>query len=293
MDGSLPGRVPPDENDADRLRGVLAYDALSVDLVSAFSGDRPLAKEEDAQIAALRAGKGNQFYPALLYAMTHQYFAPSAAESLWNEIVRHKYEMSEALGRNVQVVVATLDYISNLTGAVRRPTVVAEAQMAEIVSHSMRDGLTGLFNHTSCFEILDLELRLYARHGTVVSLIVIDVDDFKVVNDRYGHQEGDRALVALAESIRKGTRDADICCRYGGEEFAVILPMTTVREAGAVAERVSAHARGVNAGGRTLTISAGVASCDEDSDTARALVAKADAALYEAKSRGKDCVVVA
>jgi diguanylate cyclase (GGDEF)-like protein len=225
--------------------------------------------------------------------MTHQYFAPSAAESIWNEVIHHKHEMSKALGRNVQVVVATLDYMANLIGAVRLPTVVAEAQMAEIVSHSMRDGLTGMYNHTSCFEILDLELRLYARHGTVVSLIAIDIDDFKIVNDLHGHQEGDRALVALADSIRKGTRDADICCRYGGEEFAVILPMTNVREAGAVAGRVSTHARKVCAGGRMLTISAGVAACDEKSDTTRALVGKADVALYEAKRRGKNCVVVA
>ena len=293
MVGRPPERMPPDESDADRLRGVLAHDALSVDLVSAFSGDRPLTEEENARIDALRACRGDEFYPALLYAMTHQYFAPSAAEGLWNEVVRHKYEMSQALGRNVQVVVATLDYMANLMEAVHLPTVVAETQMAEIVSHSMHDGLTGLFNHTSLFEILDMELRIYARHGTVVSLIVADIDDFKIVNDRHGHQEGDRALVGLANAIRDGTRDADICCRYGGEEFAVILPMTNAREAAGVAERVRAGASEVRVGGNTLSISAGVASCDESSDTARALVAKADAALYEAKRRGKNCVVVA
>jgi two-component system cell cycle response regulator len=186
-----------------------------------------------------------------------------------------------------------LDYLANLKGGVELPTVVAESQMADIVSHSMRDGLTGLYNHTSCFEILDLELRIYARHGTVVSLIVADIDDFKYVNDRYGHQEGDRALVALANALREGTRDADICCRYGGEEFAVILPLTNAREAGRVAERVSLCASEVRAGDGRPTISEGVACCDDVADTARAVVRKADSALYEAKKRGKNCIVVA
>jgi hypothetical protein len=82
MDGSLPDKRSPDESDTDRLRGVLARDALSVDLVSAISGDRPLTGEETARVAELRSEKGDQFYPALLYAMTHQYFSPSAAESI-------------------------------------------------------------------------------------------------------------------------------------------------------------------------------------------------------------------
>jgi diguanylate cyclase (GGDEF)-like protein len=293
MGGHEHGSASPDENDADRLRGVIAHDALSVDLVSAFSGDRPLSAAETTTIDVLKASKGERFHSALLYSMTHQYFAPATARLLWDDVVRHKCGMSKALGRNVQIVVATLDYLANLKGAVELPTVVAESQMAEIVSHSMRDGLTGLYNHTSCFEILDLELRIYARHGTVVSLMVVDIDDFKDVNDRHGHQEGDRALVALASALREGTRHADICCRYGGEEFAVILPLTNAREAGRVAERVRSRASEVRAGDGRLTISAGVACCDDVADTPRAVVRKADSALYEAKRRGKNRVVVA
>jgi diguanylate cyclase (GGDEF)-like protein len=286
------GSPSPEETDSDRLRAMTARDALSVGLVSAFAGDRPMTDTEESFLSTLRDHRGEQFLPDVLYAITHQYFPPPAADKLWPEILQHKYEMSGALGRNVQIIVATLDYLANFKSAVQLPTLVSEAHIAAIVSLSMRDGLTGLFNHTSCFEILDLELKSYTRNRTVVSLIIADIDDFKVVNDRFGHQEGDRVLTDLAAAIRAETRDSDIPCRYGGDEFAAILPLTDAREAAEIAERIRVQAMQIRAGDRTLTISLGVASCDEDTTTTHALVEKADRALYNAKKSGKNRVVV-
>jgi len=282
-----------EETDADRLRGITALDALTIGLVSAFAGDRPLSVDEERLLAEMKDNRGEQFFSDVLYAVTHQYFPPVVAEKLWNEVLRHKHEVSKALDRNVQIVVATLDYLTNLESDVRSPTLVNEAHIAEIVSLSMRDGLTGLFNHTSCREIMALELKRYARHGTVVSLILADIDDFKLVNDQYGHQEGDRVLKELAATVESTTRDSDICCRYGGEEFAVILPLTNSRGAAEIAERIRAEAMQISAGDRTLTISSGVASCDDKITTAHALVEKADRALYGAKANGKNRVAVA
>lgn len=281
-----------EETDADRLRGITAHDALSVGLVSAFAGDRPLTETEESFLSTLKDHRGEQFFPDLLYVITHQYFPPAVAEKLWNEILRHKYEMSKALNRNVQIIVATLDCLANLKSAVHLPTLVNEAHIASIVNLSMHDGLTGLFNHTSCYEIMALELKSYARHGAVVSLIMADIDDFKAVNDQCGHQEGDRVLTELAAAIERETRDSDICCRYGGEEFAVILPLTDTREAAEIAERIRVKTMQIRASGRTLTISLGVASCDENITTTHALVEKADHALYQAKRSGKNRVMV-
>jgi two-component system cell cycle response regulator len=280
------------ETDADRLRGILACDALSVDVVSAFAGDRPMTEDEESFLSDLRKNRGELFISDLLYAMTHQFFSPVAAEKLWEHILRHKHEMSKALNRNVEIVVATLDYLTNLTSDVHLPTLVNEAHIAEIVNLSMRDGLTGLFNHTSCYEIIDLELKKYARHGTVVSMILADIDDFKAINDQCGHQEGDRVLKELAAAIEDTARDSDICCRYGGEEFAVILPLTNASGAAEVAERIRERATRIHAGDCTLTVSSGVASCDESTTTSRALVKKADRGLYQAKRNGKNRVVV-
>ncbi|MHC4915722.1 MAG: GGDEF domain-containing protein [Planctomycetota bacterium] len=285
-------RSSHDETDADRLRGILAHDALSVALVSAFAGDRPLTAAEESLLADLREGRGELFFSDLLYAITHQYFPPEAAENLWGEILRHKYEMSKALNRNAQIIVAALDYLANLRGNVRSPTLINEEHIAEIVEDSMHDGLTGLFNLTSCYEILDLQLKTYARHGTVVSLILLDIDDFKAVNDQGGHQEGDRALRELATAIQKASRESDVCCRYGGEEFAVILPMTNARGAAEIAERIREGAMGISAAGRALAVSAGVAACGEDTTSVHALVEKADRALYRAKKNGKNQVVL-
>ncbi|MHC4872415.1 MAG: GGDEF domain-containing protein [Planctomycetota bacterium] len=280
------------ETDSDRLRRIVAHDALSVELVSAFSGDRPLTEAESAIILSLKENRAELFFSDILYAVTHQFFPADEAEKLWNEIVQHKYEISKTLKRNVQIIVATLDYLTNFKCGVCLPTLVNEAHIAEIVNLSMRDGLTGFFNHASCYELIDLELKRYDRHGMAVSLILADIDDFKIVNDLYGHQEGNRVLKELAVVIKTATRESDICSRYGGEEFVVILPMTGIQEASEIAERVRIAAMQINAGGSMVTISSGVVSCDEKGADSYDLIEKADIALYEAKKKGKNRVVV-
>lgn len=291
MDVHKQGPVSLEETDADRLRGIIAQDALSVGLVSAFAGDRPLTQTEEEFLARLKIARGDEFHPDLLYAITHRYFPPAEAGKLWEEILRHKYHMSEAMGRNVQITVAALDYLANLTHDVEYPTVFDEAHVAEIVGQSMRDGLTGLFNHTRFYDILAFELRRYARYGAPLSLLFIDIDDFKQVNDQYGHQEGDRVLAELAAMLMQETRESDSPCRYGGEEFGVILPFTGAVEAQEIAERIRAGAMRIRLADRVVTVSVGVASCGEGLVSARALVRAADNALYRAKREGKNRVV--
>jgi diguanylate cyclase (GGDEF)-like protein len=280
------------EADDARLRGLLSPGALTVGLVSAFAGDRPLSEEEHGVLRDMEERRKDLFFTDLLYAVTHQFFVPANARILWHDILQHKYTMSKLLGRNVRVTVATLDYLSNVTKDILSSTVISEGHIARIADLSMRDGLTGLFNHTSCHEIVGLELKTYLRYGTIVSLILADIDDFKQVNDQHGHQEGDRILAELAEIFRSSSRESDICCRYGGEEFAVILPSTGCPEAGEVAERIRAGAMTVRVGDQAITVSLGVASCDPETITAHALVEKADQGLYRAKQDGKNRVVV-
>lgn len=282
-----------EETDADRRRGILADNALSVDLVSALAGDRLLTEAEEIRLGDLKKCRGLRFFSDLLYSITHQYFPPEVAEQLWDEVLRHKYRLSTALGRNVGIAVATLDYLSNITANMGAATLVGEAHIGEIVGLSLRDGLTGLFNHTYFYQQIDLEVRRYVRYGAIVSLILIDIDDFKLVNDTYGHREGDRILAAMAGNLMQVARDSDICCRYGGEEFAVILPLTDLHEAGLIADRLKMELAVTLHGRRTVTVSIGVASCGEKTATYQDLVEKADAALYQAKSSGKNRVVAA
>jgi diguanylate cyclase (GGDEF)-like protein len=293
MNGDDMKNRPQDEGDGDRLRGTIAPGAVHVDLVSAFAGDRTMTVAEGARMRDLRDQRGKVFYSDLLYAISHHYFAPEGAEEIWNNVMAHKLMMSQALGRNVRITVATLDYISNITGDLRSFTLMSETFVAEIVNLSMRDGLTGLFNHSTCYELLGLEFRSHRRYGIGVGLILLDIDDFKSVNDACGHQEGDRVLIEVANTLNEETRSSDICCRFGGEEFAVILPFTNdPREASGIAERIRLATMNTPRSGRRITVSAGVALCDGSTRTPRALVERADRALYQAKREGKNRVVL-
>lgn len=234
------------------------------------------------------------FFSDLLYAISHQYFAPEIAEDLWNDIVAHKQHLSQRVGRDVRITVATLDYLSlRETGYSGAATLMSEADVSHLANLAMRDGLTGLFNHTTCYELIDLEFRNHRRHGVGVSLLLVDVDDFKIVNDRGGHQEGDRMLVELARTLVDQTRDSDVCCRIGGEEFVVILRLTSdVNVACEIAERIRAATARIVSHGREITISIGVAVADDTVHTPGVLLERADCAMYRAKAEGKNRVAV-
>jgi len=175
---------------------------------------------------------------------------------------------------------------------------------AALAEQAITDGLTGLFNHRHFNEHLRQEVATARRYGQELSLVMIDVDGFKAFNDRYGHPQGDRVLVELAEIIRQGTRaDVDILARYGGDEYVVILPQarssgpepTAARN---VAERIATAIRAYrfeSVKGRrdvVMTVSVGVAGLGLGGHTPEELLSSADKALYLAKHQGKDRVSV-
>ena len=165
----------------------------------------------------------------------------------------------------------------------------------EILSRlAVRDGLTGVFNRAYFDESLEREVAACKRLAWKTSLLLLDLDHFKQLNDLQGHIAGDRALKEVAELLRTRTRSTDIVSRYGGEEFAIILPDTDLRAAVMVAESIRAKVEqlslpGVNSGVLTCTI--GVASCPADADTAVTLLETADRRLYAGKHAGRNRVV--
>ncbi len=169
---------------------------------------------------------------------------------------------------------------------------------ARLYTLAITDDLTGLYSQRHFRRSLEEAVGRCRRYGEPVSLLMLDVDHFKAVNDAYGHPAGDRALREVARRLRRCLREVDLPCRYGGEEFAVILPHTDVAGALHVAERVRAAvedeplalARGV---ARRITVSIGVAACPRDGVTAQGLVDAADAALLQAKRAGRNRVAVA
>ncbi len=176
-------------------------------------------------------------------------------------------------------------------------SVVVRAERMKIIrSQMVRDSMTGLFNHTATKEHLDTAIAHAQRKQEEVCFAMIDVDKFKNVNDTYGHPLGDRVLIALARLIRQRVRKADIVGRFGGEEFAVILPGCTISEAGVLLNelRESFAAVSFQAKDETFscTFSCGIAPLSLYGDSA-ALNAGADEALYVAKNGGRNQVVAA
>lgn len=152
------------------------------------------------------------------------------------------------------------------------------------------DGLTHLFNHRYFQERFFAEIERARRYGRPLSLIILDLDDFKSFNDRYGHQEGDKLLSWFGNVLNGATREIDICARYGGEEFAIILPETEQSEAAAVAERIinTVAASSSSRFPRQITVSAGIADFPNHGQTRHAMILSADIALYYAKLSGKN-----
>ena len=163
---------------------------------------------------------------------------------------------------------------------------------ARLEHQAETDALTGLYNHRAFHDRLRLELlRASAAHETV-ALVMLDLDDFKKVNDVYGHGIGDQLLHQVADVLRASVRTTDVVCRVGGEEFAVIVPTGDVRSSIALAERVGGQLAKLEADavGR-LTVSTGIAVGPDNAANPRELVACAEAAMMTAKSRGRGLVV--
>lgn len=159
---------------------------------------------------------------------------------------------------------------------------------------SITDPLTGLLNRRYLEERLTEELNRSKRYNYSMSCLMIDIDDFKKYNDRNGHQAGDVALKITAHSLKAALRAADIACRYGGEEFCILLPQTTITEAGVIAERMrqkvaeTVYPHGKSQPMKRVSISIGISTFAKHIDTAESVIAAADRALYKAKSQGKN-----
>lgn len=159
---------------------------------------------------------------------------------------------------------------------------------------SVTDPLTGLLNRRYLEERLTEELNRSKRYNYSMSCLMIDIDDFKNYNDSNGHQAGDMALKFIAHTLKAALRSADIACRYGGEEFCILLPQTSVTEAGVIAERIrqkvtdTAYLYGNFQPLGRMSVSIGISGFVRHIDTAHSVIAAADHALYSAKRQGKN-----
>jgi diguanylate cyclase (GGDEF)-like protein len=207
------------------------------------------------------------------------------------DILWRMISVSHDIARNMLYIMAERLRYSNL--------VVADSleMQRKYQRYATMDALTGLHNRGWMDEIFDREVKRSERDVLPLATIMIDVDDFKNYNDTYGHLAGDKVLAMVADALRKPLRPNDMVARFGGEEFAVMLPETTLDNAVTIAERLRLSVSQSDPGkldGKQLpkvTISLGVAS-RQKKYTLDMLITAADTALYQAKSKGKNCVEV-
>lgn len=166
------------------------------------------------------------------------------------------------------------------------------------IEQTMRDELTGLPNRTYLFKALSDEYARARRYRRDLSIAMVDLDNFKLVNDTYGHLTGDRALIRIAGTLEEDIRRQDVLGRYGGEEFLVILPETTGREAAVLLERCRKKIARISwqevigQASLSVTLSAGIGELVDADRSIEDLIARADRAMYRAKTEGRNRVVV-
>lgn len=231
-------------------------------------------------------------FSELLFRLTHEIYAEDKAHQLWNKIVAHKTGLEKMVERDVGILVAALDYLTNVTRELVSPKIIDDLRIEEAADMATRDSLTGLYMRPVFDFLLNRMVIEHARYDKNLSLLLADIDDFKEVNDRFGHPAGDEVLRRVGNLFLHGIREADFPARYGGEEISVILPETPVNQAVALAERLRKNmCRSFAEKGPLLTVSIGV-SCIHKPEvtTALELVRNADRALYSAKRSGKNKV---
>lgn len=261
-------------------------DATRVDTVPEIRDllKRAGLKDEDLPQELLEGGQG---YAEALYLLTRMRFSAEDALLFWDEILRHHQGLNLALGRDVGIRVAVCDYFMNLHPKMRDPVIVEVQVLLQKEQGALLDELTGLYNRRYFNDAIGREVERFKRFGQRFSLVMLDVDHFKRFNDTYGHTAGDDALRTVASVLQNTARSFDHVVRYGGEEFALILPHTDADQAVAAAERMrcAIAANPVKVGDQDvpITVSLGAATFPEDAINARDLVCRSDEALYEAK----------
>ncbi|MGB5443837.1 MAG: GGDEF domain-containing protein [Gammaproteobacteria bacterium] len=228
----------------------------------------------------------------LLRLFVHTTFDEDEAENHWDRIFEKLEYYRNELKHDFGLRVAIFDYFINLNKTVSSPVLVEMRVIKAAEKMAMLDALTGLYNRRYLDMTLLKEARRALRHDSIFSVVMLDVDNFKAINDSYGHIFGDEVLKRMAAVLTDISREEDIACRYGGEEFVVVLPETGSEGAVRFAERLRDRMRKEEPFlSKQITVSGGIATFPQNATEPARLLEIADSALYKAKFSGKDRIL--
>ncbi|MEC9476485.1 MAG: GGDEF domain-containing protein [Planctomycetota bacterium] len=273
-------------------------EAQGIDILALLAGDRALDDEQLQGILENLGPLGPEYHSDLMELLTHRRFEPEQAQDLWRGIIRHKKKLENRLERSVGVRVAAADYLTNRRPTLQSPRIVPRSEMDQLVSQVSLDPLTGLLNRRFIDQTLRLEMQRTRRYGGLFTVLLIDLDHFKKINDEHGHVAGDEALVDVSRRIQAVSRETDILGRWGGDELLLILPQTSADDARILTGRLRHDIRQRplvfhNGDHCNATISIGIASYPDHGQTVQELLESASSALRAAKTAGRDTERVA
>lgn len=200
-------------------------------------------------------------------------------------------ELGLLTGDTTQVVYTAGFTVCNLVLVIGFSTMASDHVRTRIEEEALRDSLTGALNRRALFEVLKHEMSRSQRTGNSFCVAIIDIDFFKSINDRFGHPIGDRVLVHMCKRVLGLIRPHDVLARYGGEEFVIVMPETPMSAALPAAERLRIDMpTAPDAALPSITVSVGLAEWSSEDTSASTLIARADAALYQAKANGRNRV---
>ena len=232
----------------------------------------------------------------LLETFVHLDFTEEEAEEHWKKILLCSAELEKKLSKPVTAHLAIVDYFTSRDHRLTSPMLIEIHVFRQTEKLAMIDCLTNVFNRRYMDIVLKKEFNRCERYNKSFSICILDLDNFKHINDSKGHQFGDTVLVELTNLIKNTIREEDVLCRYGGEEFCLILPDTVRSGARDIAERVRhcveemAQPHPLSPHG-IVTVSLGTATLSPGAaDNPSSLLSMADRALYLAKSEGRNCV---
>ena len=260
------------------------HSTIPYDILIRFADDSSLLKTYIERY-------GLKFYQQCIFSLTHISISEHFSEKMWIKIVNHRIELNNILKRDIGLKVAAMDYLENFSEGLYNMTSFEVDKIDDIVDAAIIDKLTSLYVRRIFDVIFEIEFQLFLRNSTPLSLMMIDIDDFKYFNDTYGHQEGDEALRIIGKVLLHAIRSYDTACRYGGEELIVIMPQTNLDTAVSTAKRICKKIASTDINGKSITVSVGVSEATKSVIYPAELLKQTDEALYKAKSKGKNQVV--
>jgi len=249
-----------------------------------------------SELESIEADAGCLTYSVFFNVLTHLDLNSETAETYWRSIIDHRQFLIQMLGRKVNLRTAICDYLCSVDRSLKNPVFIDIHLFEDKLKSLNYDSLTGLHTRNRLDETLSREVARAKRHETELSLLFFDLDDFKRINDIFGHHAGDMILKDVSRIIKSEIRTEDSAARYGGEEIVVVLPRTGKLDALLIGERIRKRVAGLflerDSKKIYTTISGGLASFPIDGENVSDLLKYADNAMYQAKLVGKNNISI-